>query len=80
MNKKISIIVPVYNEINTVETILTNLINLKIYNNVEKEIIIIDDSSTDGSTEIIRKFETTYSYVKAIYKTINKGKGDSKDS
>ena len=77
MNKKISIIVPVYNEINTVETILTNLINLKIYNNVEKEIIIIDDSSTDGSTEIIRKFETTYSYVKAIYKTINKGKGDS---
>ena len=43
---KLSIIVPVYNENNTVEIIIKKLINLKLYNGTEKEIIIIDDFLT----------------------------------
>ena len=62
MKKKISIIVPVYNEINTVEIIIKKLIKLELYNNIDKEIIIIDDNSTDGSKEIIKD-----SLVKKVY-------------
>ena len=41
MNKMLSIIVPVYNEIGTVETVIKKLIDLKLYNNLDKEIIIV---------------------------------------
>ena len=74
---KLSIIVPVYNEINTLEIILNKLVLLKLYNNIEKEIIIIDDYSTDGSVKIIKKYENDYAFIKAYYKRENKGKGDS---
>ena len=38
--KKLSIIVPVYNEINTLEIIIKKLVNLKLYNDIDKELII----------------------------------------
>ena len=56
MKKKLSIIVPVYNEVKTVEIILKKLVNLKLYNNLQKELIIIDDYSTDGSIDILKKY------------------------
>ena len=77
MNKKLTILVPVYNEINTVEIIIKKLINLKLYKNIDKEIIIIDDFSTDGSREIIKSYESSYDFIKGVYKDKNKGKGDS---
>ncbi len=75
--KLLSIIVPVYNEINTLEIIIKKLVDLELYNQTKKEIIIIDDFSNDGSTEIIKKYEQRYDYIKAIFKNKNKGKGDS---
>jgi len=77
MNKKLTILVPVYDEINTVEIIIKKLINLKLYKNIDKEIIIIDDFSTDGSREIIKSYESNYDFIKGVYKDKNKGKGDS---
>jgi len=47
---KLSIIIPCFNEINTIELIIQKI--LKLYTN-EKEIIVIDDCSTDGSKEIL---------------------------
>ena len=47
--KKITYLIPVYNEIRTVRRAIEDIINLKYYN---KEIIIIDNGSTDGSQKI----------------------------
>ena len=54
--KKISIIVPVYNEINTLEKVIDRLQEVP-FCGLEKEIIIVDDYSTDGTREILRQYE-----------------------
>ena len=79
MKNKLSIIVPVYNEAKTVAIVLEKLINLNLYNNFQKEIIIIDDNSTDGTKKLLKNFEEKNSNnnLKFIYKVKNCGKGDS---
>ncbi len=52
--KKISIIIPVYNEEKTVVKVLNNLTKAKL--GIKKEIIIIDDGSTDNSKNAIKSF------------------------
>ena len=52
MNKpKLTIIIPAYNEINTIQNLIDKVSNLKI----DKQIILIDDNSEDGTSEIIKK-------------------------
>ncbi len=51
--KKLSIIIPVYNEEKTITLILDKVINVKLISNIQKEIIIVNDFSTDNSKEII---------------------------
>jgi glycosyltransferase involved in cell wall biosynthesis len=77
MKKKLIIILHFYNEDNTVEIILKKLVSLKLYNNLQKELIIIDDYSADGSIDILKKYTKKYSFIKTIYKKKNKGKGES---
>ena len=50
-SKKLSIIIPVYNEKNTIEKVLDKICKIK---DVKKEIIVVDDFSDDGSSEILR--------------------------
>ena len=50
----ITFLVPVYNEVKTVENAITEVLELK---NINKKIIIIDNCSTDGSIEIVKKFQ-----------------------
>jgi len=69
----ITFLVPVYNEVSTVEKAIKEVLELK---NIKKEIIIIDNCSTDGSTEIVKKFENIND-VKVILKSENLGFGDS---
>ena len=48
---KLSIIIPCFNEIKTIEKIIDKIVNLK---DLDKEIIVIDDYSTDGSRELLK--------------------------
>ena len=50
---KLSIIIPVYNEAATVKALLDKVIAVTLIGKLDKEIIIIDDCSTDGSDKII---------------------------
>ena len=70
---KLSIIIPIYNEVNTIKKILNKVHDQKQY---KKEIIIIDDFSTDGTREILKN-EINKSVHKIIYNDKNYGKGYS---
>ena len=67
--KKISILIPVYNEAGTLETILEKVENAD-FCGLEKEIILIDDYSTDGTRDIYQKLP-----YKVFYHDYNQGKG-----
>lgn len=67
---KISIVIPVFNEVKTVVKILELIEAVNI--NAEKEIIIIDDCSTDGTRDLLHGLEGRY---KIYYQLQNAGKG-----
>ncbi|MDD3435774.1 MAG: glycosyltransferase family 2 protein [Candidatus Gastranaerophilales bacterium] len=69
--KKITILIPVFNEVNTLEIILQEVEGAN-FCGLEKEIILIDDFSTDGTREILKKLEKKY---KVFYHDKNMGKG-----
>lgn len=68
--KKLSIIIPVYNEKNTIEKILKKIHKLT---NLKKEIIVVNDASSDGSTDILNKNKNKI--TKLIHHKKNLGKG-----
>lgn len=67
----LSIIVPIYNEEKTVQKIIQKLENIKI-DKVEKEIILINDGSTDKTSNILNQYDGQY---RIITHKMNKGKG-----
>ena len=68
---KLSITIPVYNESKTLKELLRR-INKVDLGKIKKEIILVDDFSTDGSRDVIKKLDKKY--VK-IFQTKNMGKG-----
>jgi glycosyltransferase involved in cell wall biosynthesis len=68
---KLSIIVPVYNEEKTIQEILRRIRDVKLSPSLSKEIIVVDDGSTDSTKRILRK---TSGVIRLRHKT-NKGKG-----
>jgi len=69
---KLSVIIPCYNELNTIDTII-KAVNNSPYKN--KEIIIVDDFSTDGTRDKLKKIEKTDKVSQVLYHSFNQGKG-----
>ncbi|MEK9628049.1 MAG: glycosyltransferase family 2 protein [Nitrospinota bacterium] len=67
---KLSIVIPIYNERDTLETLVAK-VNAVDY---EKEIILVDDFSTDGTREILKKYENQDGF-QVLYHKRNQGKG-----
>ena len=69
---KLSVIIPVYNEVET----LTELVERVQAVSLNKELILVDDGSTDGSRELLKSWECNLAAnVKIIYHPENQGKG-----
>ncbi len=75
--KKLSIIVPAYNEARTINLILDKIKSVSLINGIEKEVIIINDCSTDATEEAILGYINKNPDININYfkHPINKGKG-----
>ena len=67
---KLSIVIPIYNELETLQTLIAK-VNAVDY---DKEILLIDDFSTDGTREILKKYENKEGF-QVLYHNHNQGKG-----
>jgi len=70
---KLSIIIPVFNEKNTIEQILQRVIDAPVFN-FEKEIIVVNDGSTDGTSKILKELKNKFDFI-LLEHSKNQGKG-----
>ena len=71
---KLSIVIPVYNEKNTIEELLKRVIAADTLD-FEKELIVVDDKSKDGTVEVLMNLQVIYPIIKFFFKETNSGKG-----
>ena len=74
MANKLSIVIPIYNEAEHLEEILRQIEAVDI--GMEKELILVDDCSTDGTRDILERLQNSQdNSVKIFYHEVNRGKG-----
>ncbi|HSV87196.1 MAG TPA: glycosyltransferase family 2 protein, partial [Bacteroidales bacterium] len=74
--QKLSIIIPAYNEAQTIGNVLLRIISTPL-KNIEKEILVIDDCSNDGTSDILKKFCLHHPTedIRCFRQSTNQGKG-----
>ncbi len=74
--KKLSVLVPVYNEAPTVHKILKKINNVQLPGEIEKEVIVVDDCSTDGTADAVNNFARSEGMPLVFFRHAkNQGKG-----
>ncbi len=75
--KTLSIIIPVFNECKTIVLLLDKINDVKLHENISKDIIIINDGSSDNTKDVILKYinENRFLNIRLISHDTNKGKG-----
>lgn len=75
--KKLTVVVPAYNEGRTIHRILDKIKTVVLINDIQKEIVIVNDCSTDNTEEAILKYisENASLDIRYYKHEINKGKG-----
>ncbi len=74
---KLSIIVPAYNEENTVKNMLSKIFSFDLINGIEKEVVVVNDCSKDNTDQQILAFISEHPQHKIVYSKhdVNQGKG-----
>ncbi|MEM7108411.1 MAG: glycosyltransferase family 2 protein [Bacteroidota bacterium] len=77
MISTLSVIIPVYNEERTIRTLLEKVLEVKLIQDIEKELIIINDASVDNSLKIIQDYRDNHpeASIKCFDQPKNMGKG-----
>lgn len=70
----LSVIIPVYNEERTLEELVDRVMDVQL-EGVTKQVVIVDDKSTDSTHSILEKINLKYPQIEVIYKEKNEGKG-----
>ncbi|MFN5785075.1 MAG: glycosyltransferase family 2 protein, partial [Flavobacteriia bacterium] len=75
--QKLSIIIPAYNEEQTISAVLKNVLDLQLYGNIEKEMIVINDCSKDSTAQQIDDFAYANpdKNIISFHQPVNMGKG-----
>ena len=72
---KISVVIPCFNEINTISEIIKRV--EKAFNKHQFEVLVIDDCSTDGSVALLENLKSNNQNVRVLFNSKNLGKGAS---
>ena len=72
---KVSILIPIYNEFLTLPLVLQRVVDAELPAGCEKEVIVIDDGSTDGTTELLGKMTSRFPWLRVHHSPVNFGKG-----
>jgi glycosyltransferase involved in cell wall biosynthesis len=74
---KLSIVIPAYNEARTIHLILNRVAEVKLINDIEKELIIVNDCSTDATEQVLQEYINSHKELNIQYykHEVNKGKG-----
>ena len=77
MTAKLSIIVPAYNEERTILHILDKINSVQLIHDIGKEIIVVNDCSSDNTEQKVKEFQLQHPELNIVYKKheVNKGKG-----
>jgi glycosyltransferase involved in cell wall biosynthesis len=71
----LSILIPVYNERTVVERSLAGVLAAPLPENMERELVIVDDCSTDGTSAILDRLAETHACIRLFRQSVNQGKG-----
>src|SRR5579872_2959268 len=71
----LSILIPVYNERSVVERSLALVLAAPLPENMDRELIIVDDCSTDGTSAILDRIAAENPSIRLFHKPVNEGKG-----
>ncbi len=72
---RLSILIPVYNERTVVEQSIAQVLSAHLPQNMERELIVVDDCSSDGTAEILDRLASLEPRIRLLRKKINEGKG-----
>lgn len=70
---KLSIVIPVYNEVATIAELVARVRAVDV--GLEKEILLVDDGSSDGTRDVLQKLGADQAELKVLFHEVNKGKG-----
>ena len=67
----LSVVIPAYNEVATIDRLIATVLDVDL----EKEIIVVDDHSTDGTRELLAVVAAAHPNVRVLRHEKNRGKG-----
>ena len=72
---KLSILIPVYNERSVVERSLAQVLSAPLPEDIQRELVIVDDCSTDGTFSILQRLACDHPEIRLYRHEVNQGKG-----